>query len=73
MPPWGKFISPWPKLRSSFPVLSKTRIGGSLRPSHELSTHRCTTKISPLGAGSMAVTAAHFTPGGSWPQSRVVR
>src|SRR5262245_54382699 len=27
----------------------------------------------PSGAGSTAVTAAHFTPGGSWPQSRMVR
>ena len=40
-------------------------MGGSVRPSHELLTQRCTTKIVPSGAGSIAVTAAHFTPGGS--------
>src|SRR5580704_1782749 len=72
--PCGKINMPMPNALRSLPEGSNFRIGGSLRPAQELLKQRCTTKTVPSRAGSTAVTAAHFAvPGGSSPQSRVVR
>src|SRR5215470_3426400 len=71
--PCGKMNMPLPNAFRSLPLGSNLRIGGSGRPAQEFAAQRWMTKIEPSAAASMEVTAAHFMPAGSSPQSRVVR
>src|SRR5579863_6908436 len=71
--PWGNTNMPAPKLFSSLPEVSNSRIGASFEPAQELAPHRSATQIWSWASTSTPAVDPHVRPSGSLAQSEMVR